>query len=78
MSSVPSAMAALDGHRELAAVVEHALVFLFNLSFADENNVRLGVHGSVVWPTDSVRCSGGHISDVLSCTYAGCMVRWGD
>ena len=76
MSAVPSAMAALDGHRGVAVVAECGLGFLYNQSVADENNVRLGVPGSVVGPRDSVRCSGGHISDVLSCTYAGCMVRW--
>ena len=76
MSSVPSAMAALDGHRGVAVVAQYGLGFLFNQSAAPENRVRLGVRGSVVGPRDSVRCSGGHISDVLSCTYAGCMVRW--
>ncbi len=40
MSAVPSAMAALDGHRGVAAVVEHALVFLKNQSFAPENRAR--------------------------------------
>ena len=76
MSALPSAIAALDGHRGVAVVAEYGLGFLFNQSAAPENRVRLGVRGSVVGPRDSVRCSGGHISDVLSCTYAGCMVRW--
>ncbi len=75
MSAVPSAMAALDGHRGVAVVAEYGLCFLMNQSVAPENKVRLGVPGSVVWPTDSVRSSGGQISDVLSCTYAVCMVR---
>ena len=77
MSAVPSAMAALDGHRGLVDVARIGLGFLFNQSVAPENRVRLGVPGSAVGPRDSVRCSGGLISDVLSCTYAGCMVRWG-
>ncbi len=64
MSSVPSAMAALDGHRGVAVVAENGLGFLFNQAAAPENRVRLGVPGSVVGPSDSVRCSGGHISDV--------------
>ncbi len=64
MSSVPSAMAALDGHRGVAAVAEHWLGFLANQSVAPENRVRLGVPGSVVGPRDSVL--GGHVSDVLA------------
>ena len=77
MSAVPSAMAALDGHRGVAVVAEYGLGFLRNQSVAPENRVRLGVPGSVVGPRDSDRSTGGHISDVLACTYAGCMVRWG-
>jgi len=40
ISAVPITMAALDGHRGVAAVVEHALVFLKNLSAAAENRAR--------------------------------------
>jgi len=75
MSAVPSAMAALDGHRGVAVVAENGLGFLMNQSVADENKVRFGVPGSVVWPRHSVRSSSWHVSDVLSCTYAVCMVR---
>jgi len=70
MSSVPSAMAALDGHRGVAVVAENGLCFLMSQSLAAENKVRLGVPGSVVGPRDSDRSTGGHISDVLAFTYA--------
>jgi hypothetical protein len=75
MSAVPSAMAALDSHRGVAVVAQYGLGFLYNQSFAAENRVRLGVPGSVVGPRHSVRSTGGHVSDVLSCTYAG-LVWW--
>ncbi len=68
-------MAALDGHRGVAVVAQNGLGFLANLSLAPENGVRVGVPGSVVGPSDSVRCSGGHVSDVLACI-SGWLVRW--
>ena len=40
MSAVPSAMAALDGHRGVAVVAEYGLGFLMNQSVAPENSVR--------------------------------------
>jgi hypothetical protein len=77
MSTVPSVLVALDGHRGVAVVADYGLGFLFHQSFAPENSVRVGGSGSVVGPRQSVRSSGGHISDVLSCTYAGCIVGGG-
>ncbi len=77
MSSVPSAVAALDGHRGVAVVAQYGLGFLMNQSRAPENRVRVGVPGSVDGPRDSVPSTGGHVSDVLACTYAGCMVGGG-
>ena len=71
MSAVPSAIAALDGHRGVAVVAQYGLGFLMNQSVAPENRVRLGVPESVVGPRDSDRSTGGRISDVLACTYAG-------
>jgi hypothetical protein len=42
MAALPSAQAAMDAHRGVAAVAEHGLGFLANLSFAGVNNVRGG------------------------------------
>ncbi len=78
MSAVPRAMAALDGHRGVAEVAQYGLGFLFCLSAAAENRVRLGVPESVVGPRHSVRRAGGRISDVLSCTSAGLYGGAGD
>ena len=50
MSAVPSAVAALDGHRGVALVAENGLGFLMNQSLAAENRVRLVVPGSVAVP----------------------------
>ena len=77
MSAVPSAVAALDGHRGMAVVAENGLGFLTNQSLAAENKVRLGVPGSVVGPRDSVRSTGGRVSDVLACSSAACVVGGG-
>ncbi len=77
MSAVPSAMAALDNHRGVAVVAKNGLGYLMSQAAAPENRVRLGVPGSAVGPRDGDRSTGWHVSDVLACTYAGCMVRWG-
>ena len=71
MSTVPSAVSALDGHQGVAVVAENGLGFLARLSCAPENGVRVGVPGSVVGPRDSVRSTGGRVSDVLACSSAG-------
>ena len=39
MAALPSAQAAMDAHRGVAAVAEHGLAFLWNLSFAEANKV---------------------------------------
>ncbi len=71
MSAVPSAMVALDGHRGERVIAEYGLGFLYNQSVTPEDWVGSGVPGSVVGPRDSVRSTGGHVSDVLACTSAG-------
>ena len=43
MSAVPSAMAALDGHRGVEVAAEDGLGFLMNQSLAPENRVRFCV-----------------------------------
>ena len=40
MALLPSARAAMDAHRGVAAVAEHGLSFLSNLACADANMVR--------------------------------------
>ncbi len=40
MAALPSAQAALDAHRGVAAVAEHGLCLLVNLAIADVNRVR--------------------------------------
>jgi hypothetical protein len=40
MAALPSARAAMDAHRGVAAVAEQGLRFLHNLSCADANRVR--------------------------------------
>ena len=77
MSVVASAVAALDASLGDPVVAANGLGFLLNLSFADENNVRLGVPGGIVGPRDSVRCCGGHVSDVLACSSAAFVVGGG-
>ena len=62
MSAVPSAVAALDGHRGMAVVAENGLGFLYNQSVAPENRVRLGVVGSVVGHGGWVHRAGGHVA----------------
>ncbi len=64
MSAVPSAMAALDGHRGVAAVAEYGLGFLLNQSLAAENRVRLGVPKSVTRPGDRVCRASGRVKHV--------------
>ena len=65
MAAVPSAMAALDGHRGVAAVTENGLAFLYVLSAAPENRVRLGVSECVTGPGD--RLVG--VSSICMCTF---------
>ncbi len=43
MGVVPSAVAALDAHREIAEVVTNGIGFLLNLAMARENKVMVGV-----------------------------------
>jgi hypothetical protein len=76
MSAVPSAIAALDGHRGVAVVAEYGLGFLFNLSIPDANSVRLGVPGSVVGPRDSDRSTGGRVSELCSHAHPRGLVWW--
>ncbi len=40
MAALPSARAAMDAHRGVAAVAKYGLGFLANLSIADANKVR--------------------------------------
>ena len=65
MAAVPSAMAALDGHRGAPAVAENGLAFLWNQSLAPENRVRLGVPECVTGPGD--RLVG--VSSICMCTF---------
>ncbi len=51
MRVVDSAVAAMDAHRGVAAVAEHGLCFLRNVSLADSNRVSRQVMGvfAVIW-----------------------------
>jgi hypothetical protein len=40
MVGLPSALAAMDAHRTVAAVAQHGLGFLWGLSAAEANKVR--------------------------------------
>ncbi len=58
MGALNSAVAAMDAHRDTAAVVEWGLRFLCNLSFADRNKVCV-VHEYVQWTLAGRTVSGG-------------------